>query len=79
MSNFVINIYSFLFIVILADSSSGATVDQSSCSSIPVPLKEICQNYPIIGSICWLFTVLAITTTALVTFTGKLQKLYDFF
>ena len=53
MSNLVVNIYSFVFAVILADSSSASTVNESSCSSIPAPFQEICSNFPIIGSVFW--------------------------
>ncbi|MEM9273953.1 MAG: NACHT domain-containing protein, partial [Cyanobacteria bacterium P01_F01_bin.143] len=73
MSNFVINIDSSFFTIILAESQVG----QSACSLIPVQFQEACQNYPIIGYIFWLFTALALLTTALVAFKENLQKLFD--
>ena len=50
MSNFVVNIYSFVFAIAeiaLADSFASSTFKESACSSIPAPLQEICSNYPI--------------------------------
>ena len=77
MSIFVINLSSFLFNVILADSSSGSKADKLTSPSIPLLLQDFFSNN-IFAWVFWVFVVLAIGTAAVAKLTGNLQKIIDF-
>ena len=78
MSNLVVNICSFVFAVILADSSSVPEADKLPSPPIPPFLQEFFSSNPIFAWIFWLFTAFAIGVAAVATFTGNLQTIIDF-
>ena len=79
MSNFVVNLYSFIFTVILADASSASEADSLPSPPIPPFLQEFFSSNPIFAWIFWLFIALAIGTAAVAAFIGNLQTIIDFF
>ena len=78
MSNLVTTIYSLLFTVVLANSSSASKADKLPSPPIPPFLQDFFSSNPIFAWIFWLFSAIAIGVAALAVFTGNLQKIIDF-
>ncbi len=78
MSNLASTIYSLLFTVVLADSSSVPEADKLPSPPIPPFLQDFFSSNPVFAWVFWLFTAIAVGVAALAVFTGNLQKIIDF-
>ncbi|MEM9274850.1 MAG: NACHT domain-containing protein [Cyanobacteria bacterium P01_F01_bin.143] len=75
MSNFIINVYSSVFAIVLAVEPTEKLAEESSCWSF---LQAIFSKYPVFESLFGFLPTFAIVIATLATVLANLQKIIDF-